>query len=174
MSRRAAGVAWMAATAAALLAATAGGADAQAGASVGAPVLEARADLLAGRTTSVHAGVGVAWPVGRNVQLGVVAGAGETRGLPREADEDGHAPSGRAELVARFVVDPSGGAGVRWYGGAGAGALFVRGGRGQARVHVVAGVEARPRGRLRLGAEVGVGGGTRVAVVLRRAGGTLD
>lgn len=131
--------------------------------------LEARGDVLAGRSTSWHAGAGVAWAVGDYVRLGAVAGGGVTRGLPREVADDGAAPSGRAELVVRFVVDPSEGTGLRWYGGAGAGALFVRGTRGQARVHVVAGVEGRPRGGVRLGLEAGVGGGARVGVVLRRA-----
>jgi hypothetical protein len=116
----------------------------------------------------VHGGAGVAWPVSRFVQLGVVAAGGLTHGLPAAVADDGRAPSGRAELVARFVVDPDGGRGRRWYGGAGAGAFFVQGAHGQARVHVVAGVESRPRGGVRVAAEVGVGGGTRVGVAVRR------
>jgi hypothetical protein len=140
----------------------------RAGAQARPPVLEARGDVLAGRTTSWHAGAGAAWRLGGYVQLGLVAAGGVTRG-PASRVDDGTAPSGRAELVARFVVDPRGGEGLRWYGGAGAGALFVRGARGLARVHVVAGVEGRPRGRVRVGAEVGVGGGARVGLVLRRA-----
>jgi hypothetical protein len=44
----------------------------------------------------------------------------------------------------------------------------VRGSRGVARVHVAAGVEMPPLGRWRPAAEVGLGGGARVALVLRR------
>ena len=134
---------------------------------VGPAVPEARLDVLAGRATSWHAGGGVTWGLGRYVRLGAVAGGGVTHGLPAGAERD-PAPSARLELVARFVVDPSPGLGWRWYGGAGGGALVARGQRGLARVHLVLGADAPAVGRLRPGVELGVGGGVRVGLVLRR------
>ncbi|HEX6631152.1 MAG TPA: hypothetical protein VF048_08675, partial [Gemmatimonadaceae bacterium] len=86
------------------------------------------------------------------------------------AGNDERATSSRAEFVTRFVLDGAGDARWRPYGAAGAGLLLVRGSRGVARVHVAAGVEMPPLGRWRPAAEVGLGGGARVALVLRRTG----
>lgn len=128
-----------------------------------APEVELRADALVGDRTAWHGGAGVTWPLGRYARAGVVGAAGVT-----DVGGDDRRTSGRAELVVRYVVDPSGGTGARWYGGAGAGVLLVRGATGVARAHVVVGADRPLAGRLRLGLEAGVGGGTRIGVVLRR------
>lgn len=132
---------------------------------VGAPQPELRADVLAARATSWQLGAGLFWPVGRSVQLGGVLAGGVTEGA---AGDDERAASGRAEFVTRFVLDGVGEARWRPYGAAGAGVLLVRGSRGVARVHVAAGLEMPPLGRWRPAAEVGLGGGVRIALALRR------
>lgn len=134
---------------------------------VGAPQPELRADVLAARATTWQLGAGLFWPVGRSVRLGGVLGGGVT---DTGAGNDERATSARAEFVTRFVLDGAGDARWRPYGAAGAGLLLVRGSRGVARVHVAAGVEMPPLGRWRPAAEVGLGGGARVALVLRRTG----
>lgn len=133
-----------------------------------APSVEVRADLLAARETTVHGGAAVLWPVGRSVRLGVQAGGGVTRldGVPAGSDET--VGSGRAELVAQFELDPF--AAQRWglYGSAGGGVLAVKGRSGRALVFATVGVERRTGGRVVPALEVGLGGGVRVALVLRR------
>lgn len=136
---------------------------------VGPPAPELRVDVLAARTTTVQGGAGVFWPIGRSVRLGGVVAGGVTDGVPADVAASGRATSARAELVTRFVLDGAGDARWRLYGAAGAGVLFVRGAHGVARVHVAAGVELPPLGRWRPAAEVGLGGGLRVGLALRRS-----
>lgn len=147
-----------------------------------APGLEGRVDLLAARATTVHAGAGVLWPVGRYVRAGLVAGGGVTR--RERAGEAGLEPvdesvgSARAEVVARFVVDPladpfrPGPTRPRWllYGGAGGGVLVTRGDRPQTRVFVALGVAGPDQGGWRPALELGLGGGVRVGLALRTGG----
>ncbi len=150
-----------------LLAVTAGRALAQrtSGPSSGGPVIvEARGDLIAGRNTTLQLGVAALWPVSPFLSVGAVAGIGGTR----PAAGDGRA-SGRAELVARFTPDPSPSARWRIYGQATAGVLAVRGSTGRALVSVAMGVERVSGGAVRPAIELGLGGGLRVAVALRRA-----
>jgi hypothetical protein len=137
---------------------------------VGPPAPELRADVLAARATTWQLGAGLFWPVGRSVRLGGVLAAGVTDGAHHGAADEARAASGRAEFVTRFVLDGAGQSRWRPYGAAGAGVLFVRGVRGVARVHVAAGLEMPPVGRWRPAAEVGLGGGVRVALALRRTG----
>ncbi|HEU4630208.1 MAG TPA: hypothetical protein VFS08_10730 [Gemmatimonadaceae bacterium] len=136
---------------------------------VGPAEPELRVDALAGRTTSWQLGAGVLWPFGRSVRLGGVVAGGVTDGVPADVAASGRAASARAELVARFVVDGADPARWRLYGAAGAGALLVRGVRGVARVHVAAGVELPPLGGWRPAVELGLGGGVRVGLGLRRS-----
>ncbi len=150
-----------------LLAATAGQASAQrsSGPSFGGPVIvEARADLLAARNTTFQLGVAALWPVSPFLSVGAVGGAGVTR--PAAGDERA---SGRAELVARFTPEPAPTARWRLYGQATAGVLAVRGSTGRAMVSVSMGVEHVSVGAVRPAIELGLGGGLRVAITLRRA-----
>ena len=142
--------------------------------------VEARVDLLAASATTVHGGAGVLWRAGRYVQAGLLVGAGTTRrdlgADERSAGADETVASGRAELVARFVVDPLADPFTpavverRWllYGGAGGGVLVSRGGSPLTRVFVSLGVSAPPRAGWRPALELGLGGGTRVGIALQR------
>ena len=140
---------------------------------------EARADLLAAeQATTAHGGVGLLWQAGRYVQAGLVVGGGVTRqdAARTQPDHDATVGSVRAELVARFVVDPLADPFVpsrtapRWllFGGAGGGLLAVRGEESRSYLLVTVGVMAPAWGRWRPSLELGLGGGTRVGVALRR------
>jgi hypothetical protein len=127
-----------------------------------APRLLVRADAVLARANAVQGGLGLTVPLGNYVRLDGVAGAGvewsggESRG------------SGRFDLVGRFLLDPF--RQSRWsgYGGAGVSALQAEG-EWRGYLLAVVGVEG-PGGRGLLPAlEFGLGGGTRVGVVLRRA-----
>ena len=155
--------------AAVLLAAAAAALPAQA---AGAPrhvQLEARGVVIAGRATAVQGALGLVVPLGTYVRTSAVAGGGtvslggETRG------------SARADVVARFLFDPF--LERRWgsYGGAGVSAIYTGGGRergGGWRGYLlaVAGIEGPPAHGILPAIEIGLGGGTRVGVVLRSAG----
>jgi hypothetical protein len=125
---------------------------------------EARLDAIFARSTAVEAGYGFTVPAGIYVRSGLVAGIGAGR----------HGVEGRTDLIARFSLDPF--RQSRWapYGGAGLSGRYrtERDGGSRAYLLVFLGVE----GPLALGAtagwvpafEVGLGGGARVGVILRR------
>ena len=125
---------------------------------------EARVDGIFSSESAVHAGIGLSVPAGLYVRTGVVLGAGIGR--------DG--VDSRADLIGRFSFDPL--RQTRWapYGGAGVSARFASGDAGGARGYLLffVGMEGPvPRGRtgsIVPAFEVGLGGGTRVGVILRR------
>ncbi len=125
--------------------------------------VQLRADALLARATAVQGGVGVETDAGLYARVGAVAGVG--------ADRDG--VSGRVEGVARFVLDPLRQSRRGPYLGGGAG--VSRDGRGDTHAYLLAviGVEGGAIGGARRGwapaVEVGLGGGARLALVLRRA-----
>lgn len=133
----------------------------------GAQQVEARADAALGRTPAALVGVGLLADAGAYVRVGVLAGAGVAYGrggnAPRRA-----AAAGEAAVVARFLLDPFRQAGRGVYAGGGVG-VRASDGQGEPFVLAVVGVEGRQRGGLAPAVEVGVGGGVRVAVVVRRA-----
>jgi hypothetical protein len=126
--------------------------------------IEGRLDAIIARTTGVEAGLGVSVPSGIYVRSGLVAGIGVGR----------HGVEGRTDLITRFSLDPF--RQSRWapYGGAGVSGRYRSRLDGGSRAYllVVLGVE----GPLAFGHtsgivpafEVGLGGGVRLAVVLRR------
>ena len=125
---------------------------------------EARVDVIDARTTAVHAALGANAIGGTYLRIGVLAGGGARR------VNDEWIASGRGEIVARFHVDPF--AESKWgaYVGGGATYFVDDGVRGRARAVVVIGVEARRTpGQWMPGVELGLGGGARVGVTLRRA-----
>lgn len=132
----------------------------------GGAAVEARAEMLAARNTTMHGGAAALWPVSPFLRVGVLAAAGVTRG---PATSDDHAASARAEVVARFTPNPDPAARWRPYGQATAGVLAVRGNTGRALVSVAVGAEHAPIGIIRPAIELGIGGGLRVAIALRRA-----
>ncbi len=124
--------------------------------------LVARIDAFVARVDALHAGLGATTDLGSYVRLdAVVAG-----GAARLADET--VASGRAEVVGRFLLDPF--RQTRWgvYGGAG---LLVRHDDGPGTngyVTLLFGAELPGARRMVPALEVGIGGGTRMALVVRR------
>jgi hypothetical protein len=126
------------------------------------PLLELRLDAIAGTHDQLHLGAGLIVPLGTYARaVPIVAGGvarvdGEARG------------SARAEGVVRFLLDPL--RERRWgvYGGAGVGASWIDGDGWRTPLVVVLGVEGRVRRGYALAAELGLGGGARLGIVVRR------
>jgi hypothetical protein len=125
---------------------------------------EGRIDAIVARTTGFEAALGLSVPAGIYVRSGLVAGIGAGR----------HGAEGRTDLIARFSLDPF--RQSRWapYGGGGLSGRYRSKLDGGSRAYVLVflGVE----GPLALGQtsgwvpafELGLGGGARFAVILRR------
>ncbi|HMH25688.1 MAG TPA: hypothetical protein VK542_03780 [Gemmatimonadaceae bacterium] len=126
--------------------------------------VEGRVDAIVARTTGVEAGLGLSVPSGIYMRTGLVAGIGADR----------HGVEGRTDLISRFSLDPF--RQSRWapYAGAGVSGRFRTrlDGGSHAYLMIFLGVE----GPLALGAtsgivpafELGLGGGARFAVIVRR------
>ena len=126
--------------------------------------VEGRVDAIVARTTGVEAGLGLSVPSGIYMRTGLVAGIGTGR----------HGVEGRTDLISRFSLDPF--RQSRWapYAGAGVSGRYRAklDGGSHAYLMIFLGVE----GPLALGAtsgvvpafELGLGGGARFAVILRR------
>ncbi|MFL5484862.1 MAG: hypothetical protein ACJ793_04450 [Gemmatimonadaceae bacterium] len=126
--------------------------------------VEGRLDGLFARTGAAEAGVGITIPAGLYVRSGIVAAAGAGR----------HGAEGRTDLISRFSLDPF--RQSRWapYVGGGISGRYRSSldGGSKAYVLVFLGVEG-PLARGRTSGwvpalEVGLGGGARVGVVVRR------
>jgi hypothetical protein len=125
---------------------------------------EYRLDALVARTTGIEAGLGFSVPAGIYMRSGLVAGIGA----------GAHGAEGRTDLVARFSLDPF--RQSRWapYAGGGISGRYrsERDGGSKAYLLVFLGVEGPlPLGRTDAivpAFELGLGGGARFAVVLRR------
>jgi hypothetical protein len=125
--------------------------------------LEARSDAIFGSPSALQVGVGANIPVDPYVRVGTTVAGGTSW-------QDGRSgTSARADLTARYLLDPY--AETRWgvYGGAGLSVRWDRDARWRPYLLLVGGVEGPARGGWRTSFEVGVGGGARVGVVLRRA-----
>lgn len=125
---------------------------------------EWRVDGIFARTSGVEAGLGVSVPTGIYIRNGLVGGIGVGR----------HGVEGRTDLVSRFSLDPF--RQSRWslYGGGGiSGRYRTRDDGGtHAYLLILLGLEGPlPFGRTSGWApafEVGLGGGARVGVIVRR------
>jgi hypothetical protein len=126
--------------------------------------IEGRLDAIVASTTGVEAGIGLSIPSGIYVRTGFVAGVGAGR----------HGAEGRTDLVMRFSLDPF--RQSRWapYGGAGISGRYRSNLDGGSRAYLLIFVGAegplpfgRPTG-LVPAFEVGLGGGARLAVIVRR------
>jgi hypothetical protein len=125
---------------------------------------EGRVDAIVARTAGIEAGLGLSVPSGIYMRTGLVAGVGAGR----------HGVEGRTDLISRFSLDPF--RQSRWapYGGAGVSGRYRSklDGGSRAYLMIFLGVE----GPLSPGAlsgvvpafELGLGGGARFAVILRR------
>lgn len=125
---------------------------------------EGRIDGIFSEQTAVHAGLGLSVPAGLYVRTGLVLGAGIGR----------YGFDARTDLIGRFSFDPL--RQSRWapYGGAGVSARFNSTADGGAKGYLLffLGMEGPvPRGRTGSvvpAFEVGLGGGARVGLILRR------
>lgn len=125
---------------------------------------EVRVDGIFARSNGVEAGLGISIPAGIYVRTGLNAGVGAGR----------HGVESRADFISRFSLDPF--RQSRWapYGGAGLSGRFrpPEDGGAKAYLLVFLGVEGPlPAGKLSGWApavEVGLGGGARVGLILRR------
>ncbi len=125
---------------------------------------EVRLDAIFARSGAVEAGYGLTIPAGIYVRSGLVAGIGAGP----------HGIEGRADLISRFSLDPF--RQSRWapYAGAGLSGRYRHDRDGGARAYLL--VFLGLEGPLALGAragwvpafELGLGGGVRVGVILRR------
>lgn len=122
---------------------------------------EIRLDAIVARVSAVQAGFGLTMVAGTYVRSGIVGGLGFSR--------DGL--SGRLDGLVRFHLDPF--RQSRWapYGGAGISGRFDRVTGARAYLLVVAGLDGPIRNGMTPSVELGLGGGARLGVILRRATG---
>ena len=126
-----------------------------------APQFELRGDALVARVTSAQLGAGANVPLGNYVRLGATGAVGNTFVGSRAR------PSGRVDLIARFLLDPY--RENRWgpYACGGMSALHDDGGDWNGAIVAVIGLEGPATAARRTALEVGLGGGTRIGVVVR-------
>lgn len=125
---------------------------------------EVRADGILARTSGMEAGYGISVPAGIYVRTGLVGGAGAGR----------HGVESRADFIARFSLDPF--RQSRWapYAGAGLSGRFraLADGGAKGYLLVFLGLEGPLQGGSVSGwvpaVELGLGGGARVGLILRR------
>jgi hypothetical protein len=127
------------------------------------PQAEARLDVIAARTPSLQVGGGLNVPAGLYVRLAGTVGAGVAW---RDGAQRGAA---RADVTARFHLDPFRESALGLYGLAGLSAMGDGFEGWRPRILVGLGVESRARGRRVLAGELSLGGGVRAALVLRRS-----
>jgi hypothetical protein len=124
---------------------------------------ELRTDLLAGPPAGAQIGAGANIAAGYYLRIGVDAAAGA-------ATRDGSAfASGRVDIVTRYLLDPF--REFKWapYVGGGFTAQWDRRAARRGDLLLLAGVEGPARGGWLTSVELGLGGGARLGVVLRRA-----
>jgi hypothetical protein len=128
------------------------------------PPLELRIDAIDVRSTTfgtLQAGVGTNVPLGYYVRLEIDGAGGATR-----RDTIDHA-SGRADVLARFLLDPFAESTWGFSIGGGMSAFFAEGSRGHGYLVVVADLEAPPVGAVVPALQLGLGGGFRVGIIAR-------
>lgn len=127
------------------------------------PQWELRQDVTLAREPGVHLGAGVNVRAGYYARLGAALAGGAVH---REDGAWVGAP--RLDVTARFLLDPFGESTRAWYGGGGVG-IVQRAGRGASTaLQLVMGFEGQQRRAFTSAVELGVGGGVRLGVVLRR------
>jgi hypothetical protein len=124
---------------------------------------ESRLDALTGPPAGAELGVGANIAAGYYARIGLDAAAGP-------AWRDGSAvAAGRVDLVSRFLLDPFKEFRFGPYIGGGVTALWENGAGWRGRLLVLLGVEGPAHAGWRTSVEVGLGGGARLGIVLRRA-----
>lgn len=122
---------------------------------------EFRIDGIIARVSAVQAGVGVTMVAGTYVRSGIVGWLGFSR--------DGL--SGRIDGFARFHFDPFRQSQWAPYAGAGISGRFDRIAGARAYLLLFLGIDGPIRHRMTPSAELGLGGGARIGVIIRRATG---
>jgi len=127
------------------------------------PVVEGRIDAVAGSVDAMQAGVGVQLPSGTYFRLALIAAGGA-------AWRDGEQrSSARAEVHARFHLDPYREVRAGLYGIGGLATTWDPFQHWQPRLVIGAGVELPVRGRAGWAIEAALAGGFRMGAVLRAA-----
>jgi len=124
---------------------------------------EARLDILVGRSAALHVGAALGLRTGLYVRPMVVVAAG-----PAWLNDTARA-SGRVEALARFVLDPFRESQVGMYAQGGLTALYDPWDRWRGALSVAVGAELPARAGGVWAVEVGLGGGVRFGLALRRA-----
>ena len=128
------------------------------------PYAEYRADAIIARGTATQIGGGVVVPLGLYVRLGVDAAAGATW---RYSQTFG---SGRVDAIARFLLDPFRESRLGFSLGGGVSAPIGRAEPSQPPyMTAVIDIEGRRGHGLTPALQIGLGGGTRIGVVLRQS-----
>ena len=131
---------------------------------------EVRVDLIAGHEPAAQLGVGVQIAAGYYTRIGVDAALGIPLGADAAAGSSRHGVDGRLDLLARFLLDPFRQTAYGVSVGGGASVRAEQGDRARPFLLVALDVEGR---RSTTGVvpalQVGLGGGARFGVVLRRA-----
>lgn len=120
---------------------------------------EVRLDGIIARVSALHLGAGFSVAVGTYLRMGAVAGVGSSR--------DGL--SGRLDGMARFHFDPL--RQSRWapYAGGGLSGRFDRGEKARAYLMLLLGLDGPVYNEAAPSFELGLGGGARIGVIVRRA-----
>jgi hypothetical protein len=127
------------------------------------PQWEFRQEITGAKDPGAHLGVGLNVRADYYVRLGVAIAAGAVR---RADDVWVGAP--RVDLTARYLLDPFGDRPRGWYGGGGVSIVQRPGESATASLQLLVGLEGRRGNKITPSVELGVGGGVRVGVVLRR------
>jgi hypothetical protein len=127
------------------------------------PQWEFRQDVTVAREPGAHLGVGLNLRADYYVRLGVSLSSGAVR-----RDSDVWVGAQRLDLTARYLLDPFGERPRGWYGGAGVSVAQLPGQGASASLQLLVGLEGRPGKSLIPAVELGVGGGVRLGVVVRR------
>lgn len=122
-----------------------------------------RADAIIDRDPGAQLAIGLAIPVAYNVRIGVDVGGG---GVQRNAAWE---PAGRVDLLACWLTDPFRESRWRIHGGGGVGLRVESGQDARVVAIVTLGVDGPSDGTWVPGVELGLGGGVRAGLTLRRA-----
>lgn len=142
----------------------AGSVGAQAAPTIGADFQpELRADLLVRGAPALELGAGFILSAGYYARIAVDAAAGG------EWNNGRASRSARVDATTRFLLDPFGELPWGYYGGGGVSLRWSERERAQGYLLLVAGIEGPVRRGWRPAVELGLGGGVRVGMVLRRA-----
>lgn len=128
---------------------------------------EGRVEVIAGRTTQLLGGVGVNVPAGVYLRLGLSAAVGGV--IAGAGPDEASGTVAHVDVRSRFHLDPFRQSRVGLYGLAGVSAMYHEDDDWKPRIVLGLGLEGPARRGVLTGVEFALGGGTRIAIVLRRA-----